>query len=120
VLAFAPSLYCEQEQQKNKTPVLVYPKELSDPLPIIQAPDPTKKEEFVVVESETYPGLNLELPQLDEMIQIQKYEIMPAFHSAQYYEMGGNPVLSYYGILAPSGQLISAPIPVSSEEKEKE
>ena len=124
VLAFAPVLYCEEEQQKNQTtvltPVLVYPKELLDPLPIIQPPDPGKKEEYIEVESEAYPGLNLNLPPLDEMIGIQKYQVYPPFHSAQYYEMGGNPVLSYYGVAAPSGQLFSTPVPTGSEKKDKE
>lgn len=120
VLAFAPGLYCEQEQQKNQTPVLVYPKELLSPLPEIQPPDPAKKEEYIEVESEAYPGLNFDLPQLDQMIGIQKYEIYPAFKSAQYYEMGGNPVLSYYGVLPPSGQLFSAPVPTGSTEKDKQ
>jgi hypothetical protein len=122
VLAFAPILYCEQEQQKIETrvvtPVLVYPKELLAPLPIIQPPDPGKKEEYIEVESEAYPGLNFDLPQLDQMMSIQKYQIYPPFRSAQYYEMGGNPVLSYYGITAPSGQLFSAPVPTESKEKE--
>jgi hypothetical protein len=124
VLAFAPILYCEQEQQKNQTtvltPILVYPKELLDPLPQIQAPDPSKKEEYIEVESEAYPGLNLDLPQLNDMIGIQKYQVYPPFHSAQYYEMGGNPVLSYYGVTTPSGQLFSTPVPTGSEKKEKE
>jgi len=123
VLAFAPLLYCEQEQQKKQTtvitPVLVYPKELMDPLPQIQPPDPAKKEEYVEVESEAYPGLNFDLPQLDQMIGIQKYQVYPPFHSAQYYEMGGNPVLSYYGVTAPSGQLFSTPVPTDSSKKEK-
>jgi hypothetical protein len=123
VLAFAPILYCEEEQQKNEplvvTPVLVYPKELMDPLPQIQAPDPAKREEYVEVESQAYPGLNFDLPQLDQMIGIQKYQVYPPFHSAQYYEMGGNPVLSYYGVTAPSGQLFSTPVPTGSNEKEK-
>jgi hypothetical protein len=122
VLAFAPILYCEQEQQKIEThvvtPGLVYPKELLAPLPIIQPPDPGKKEEYIEVESEAYPGLNFDLPQLDQMMSIQKYQIYPPFRSAQYYEMGGNPVLSYYGITAPSGQLFSAPVPTESKEKE--
>lgn len=120
VIAFAPGIYCEQEQQTKQTPVLVYPRELLNPLPVIHAPDPNKKEEFVEVESEAYPGLNLDLPQLDQMIAIEKYEIRPAFKSAEYYQTGGNPVLSYYGILAPSGQLLSVPVTGGSTEKEKE
>jgi hypothetical protein len=121
VLAFAPVLYCEEEQQNKPstviTPILVYPKELLAPLPIIDPPDPTKKEEYVEVESPAYPGLNFDLPQLDQMIGIQKYQVYPAFHSAQYYEMGGNPVLSYYGITTPSGQLFSTPVPTGSDKK---
>lgn len=124
VLAFAPSVYCEEEQQKIQTrvvtPVLVYPKELLAPLPVIDPPDPNKKEEYIEVESEAYPGLNFDLPQLDQMISIQKYQVYPPFYSAQYYEMGGNPVLSYYGIAEPSGQLFSVPVPTESTEKEKQ
>ena len=123
VLAFAPLLYCEEEQQTQQTtvitPVLVYPKELMDPLPQIQPPDPGKKEEYVEVESQAYPGLNLDLPQLNDLIGIQKYEVYPPFHSAQYYEKGGNPVLSYFGVTEPSGQLFSTPVPTGSDKKEK-
>jgi hypothetical protein len=124
VLAFAPVLYCEEEQQTQQTtvvtPVLVYPKELMDPLPQIQPPDPAKKEEYVEVESQAYPGLNIDLPQLDQMIGLQqKYQVYPAHHSAQYYEKGGNPVLDYFGFTAPSGQLFSAPVPTESNEKDK-
>jgi hypothetical protein len=123
VVAFAPLLYCEQEQQKNETkvitPVLVYPKELLAPLPIIDPPDPSKKEEYVEVESEAYPGLNFDLPQLNDMIGIQKYQIYPPHHSAQYYEKNGNPVLDYFGFTQPSGQLFSVPVPTESTEKQK-
>lgn len=123
VVAFAPVLYCEEEQQTQQTtvitPVLVYPKELMDPLPQIQPPDPGKKEEYVEVESQAYPGLNLDLPQLNDLIGIQKYEVYPPFHSAQYYEKGGNPVLSYFGVTEPSGQLFSTPVPTGSDKKEK-
>jgi hypothetical protein len=122
VLAFAPILYCEEEQQKQTTvitPVLVYPKELMDPLPQIQPPDPAKKEEYIEVESQAYPGLNFDLPQLDQMIGIQKYRVYPPHHSAQYYEKGGNPVLDYFGVTAPSGQLFSVPVPTDSDQKEK-
>lgn len=123
VLAFTPLLYCEQEPQKNETkvitPVLVYPKELLAPLPIIDPPDPAKKQEYVEVESQAYPGLNFDLPQLDQMIGIQKYQMYPTFRSPQYYEMGGNPVLSFYGITEPSGQLFSTPVPTGSDNKEK-
>lgn len=123
VVAFAPLLYCEQEQQKNETkvitPVLVYPKELLAPLPIIDPPDSSKKEEYVEVESEAYPGLNFDLPQLNDMIGIQKYQIYPPRHSAEYYEKNGNPVLDYFGFTQPSGQLFSVPVPTESTEKQK-
>jgi hypothetical protein len=119
VLAFAPDLFCEEEQQKDQTPVIVYPKELLVPLPVIDVPDPGKKEEFVEVESEAYPGLNFDLPELDQLISIGKYEKQLVAHGAQYYAEGGNPVLDFYGITYPTSQLFSVPVPTGLEEKER-
>jgi hypothetical protein len=110
----------QEEAQKQKTPVLVYPKELLKPLPDMPIPDDSTKE-FVEVERESHPAIEINLPTVEELLYVKRppmssYEPM---RGQDYYQRGGG-ILTMYGVREPSGQLFNYSVPTGSAEDEDE
>jgi hypothetical protein len=118
-----PAYSEEQKKEGRISNSLIYPENLLEFLiPFDPIADPTaliKKQEFVEIESQAYPGLYFDLPEPEEFLTFQKFELRPIHRSPTHYQTGG-PVLSYFGVAEPGGLLISTPVPLGDEEKEKE
>jgi hypothetical protein len=128
-LAFAEEPQTQTSSQKEETqkklqdtkhPVLVYPKELLQPLPDMPLPE-NSKEEFVEVESKANPRIEIELPTVEELLYADRGVLRQAepFRGADFYSRGGS-ILTMYGVREPSGQLFNTGIPVVLGDKEDE
>jgi len=121
-VAFAeePQTQTSPNKEETKRPVLIYPKELLQPLPDLPLPE-NIKEEFVEVETKASPLLEIELPTVDEMIQLDRGVLQQAqpFRGPDFYSRGGS-ILTMYGVREPSGQLFGSGIPVDLGDKEDE
>jgi hypothetical protein len=108
-----------QADDTKKTQTTIYPiylQSLSFDLKLIpDIPHSTGYEEIVEVNSDLYPGLDLQLSQPDELLNFQKFELTTPMKGPSYFQPGG-PVLYYYGIYMPSGQLVSLPVTPKSKD----
>lgn len=107
------------DEKDSKKPSVIYPPDLlslsfeMNMIPGIAASG--KLEEIVEVDSDLYPGLELELSQPDERLSFQKFELKTPPPGPAYFQPGGH-VLYYYGIYMPSGQLVSVSLPPKSKK----
>ena len=120
-LILSTLVLAEQNQKESTERKIIYPDDvpaLSFELKLI--PDmPWEREEYVEVSSDYYPGLNIELPKLEQLLSFRKFDLKLPPPGPSYYQPGG-PVLYYYGIYMPSGQLITTSLPLNSDSNEKQ
>jgi hypothetical protein len=106
------------EQKEAQTIYPAYLHQLSFDLKLIpEFASKAQFEEVVEVNSELYPGLDLELTLPDERLSFQKFELTAPVKGPSYFQPGGN-VMYYYGIYSPSGQLVSLPVPSKTNKKD--
>ena len=121
LLLLTASLHAD-DQKDSKTSTLIYPPDLHSlsfemkMIPEIAASG--KLEEIIEVDSDLYPGLELELSQPDERLSFQKFELKTPPPGPAYFQPGGH-VMDYYGIHMPSGQLVDLSLlPKSKKSKD--
>ena len=100
------------EDQATPKKQIVYPDDLTSlsfQLNMVPELPASERQEYVEVKSDYYPGLEFALPSPEERLSFQKVELK-TFPPGPEYFLPGGPVLYYYGIYAPSGQLFSVPV----------
>ena len=67
-------------------------------------------QEKVEVTAPEYPGLNIELPTLDERLSVARARpgLITPTHTPNYYQ--GGQILTFWGVPMDSGQLLSLPV----------
>jgi hypothetical protein len=100
------------EDQAAPKKQIVYPDDLTSlsfQLNLVPELPSSERQEYVEVKSDYYPGLEFALPSPEERLSFQKVDLK-TFPPGPEYFLPGGPVLYYYGIYAPSGQLFSVPV----------
>jgi hypothetical protein len=101
------------EDQATSKKQIVYPDDLTSLsylLNMVPELPSSEREEYVEVKSDYYPGLEFALPTPEERLSSFQKTELKVFPPGPEYFLPGGPVLYYYGIYAPSGQLFSVPV----------
>ena len=111
-ILFFTSLLTADDQASSKKQI-VYPDDLTSlsfQLNLVPELPPSERQEYVEVNSNYYPGLEFALPSPEERLTTFQKVDLKTFPPGPEYFLPSGPVLYYYGIYAPSGQIFSVPL----------
>lgn len=108
----------DENQKQSRDSQTIYPAYLTNlSIELKLIPEmPLDRQEYVEVSLNEYPGLEISLPDPNELLSFRKFEWKLPPPGPSYYQPGGH-VLYHFGIYSPSGQLVTTSLPLTTDVK---